>query len=342
MSQAKVGHFSKYTGAGRRPVKNVGHLSGIILTKIGLQKNLMPSPASGIVCRPAPVTCLIIISDDWILSAAHCFEPSGYRLYSHNYIISIGDDSLRLSSGNDTSSIGKKIPSHLKKSEPSEVLKELYETYEYEQFHEPEIIISHEDFEKNDKTFYPEAFHDIALIKLKDKIIFNDYIFPACLPAINDFMVTAETCEATGIKFEASYELIRSRDFYKRYKKRLSWIYRPISDVKTCVVDKPHNQRAYDEHGFLSCISNGKQADLCGGDLMNDEDGDLGGPVMCKNQDGSNILRGIIMTSSYPFVCKDYKSLYIDVAAYGKWIHEKTKIPLVTLRHDIETAVYDQ
>ena len=47
-SWAKVRHFKVYTGAGRPPVKNVGHKSGIFSTEIGLPKNKMPSPASGI------------------------------------------------------------------------------------------------------------------------------------------------------------------------------------------------------------------------------------------------------------------------------------------------------
>ena len=191
----------------------------------------------------------IIISEDWILTAAHCVEPEP-RLtdekYSENYIFSIGEGGLRLLTNDTNRKEGeipldrlKHVPNHLKDSKPSEVIKYFYGTYEYEQFHEPEIIISHEYF----KVY--ETYHDIALIKLKDKLSFNDHIFPACLPAIEDFIHDFtpgfyKTCYAIGMNVFGTDEPIKK-----------------FSNFKHCVDVRPDDDNDYhyaeNEYRFLSC-----------------------------------------------------------------------------------------
>jgi len=277
-----------------------------------------------------------IISEDWILTAAHCvtystpFDDSFGIRYSYSF--STGDHSVRLSNNETTGPIIT-IPDHLNNSKPSEIIKYLYETDEYEQVHEPEIIIPHEQYKMVSNRTHFKSSNDIALIKLKSKIILDSHNMPACLPKIDDSKITADSCETMGWGYDEKYFTENKKE--PEYAK-ISAV--PILDVRTCLAELSSIYSKYDsiyhteyEHELLLCSSSKTGSTTC--------NGDSGGPLMCKERDGNNILRGITSWGE-PF-CMD-KTFYTNVAAYGNWIHEKTKIPLVTERNNIETAVYEQ
>ncbi|XP_072920642.1 uncharacterized protein [Hemitrygon akajei] len=99
-----------------------------------------------------------IISDHWIITAAHCFESAEknkmWRIYAG--ITTLSD-------------ITNETP-----------------------FYEIERIIIHENFNSDTEDC------DIALLKLKQAIVFNDYQMPICLPASEKQVPSGSQCWVTG------------------------------------------------------------------------------------------------------------------------------------------------
>ncbi|XP_074645397.1 chymotrypsinogen 2-like [Tubulanus polymorphus] len=103
-----------------------------------------------------------IISEQWVVSASHCFYPWGPQQV-HAYTVVVGDTNV-------------------------------YEDDGPEVTHELQAIFMHPwyDGRKSDSP------HDIVLLKLKKPIVFNDYVKPICLPQQNDDFTNWPDCWVTG------------------------------------------------------------------------------------------------------------------------------------------------
>ncbi|KAM8904233.1 transmembrane protease serine 13a isoform 2-T2 [Spinachia spinachia] len=101
----------------------------------------------------------VLISPDFVLTAAHCFPSSNtFALLAHNWRAYVGVVSL-----DDLSS-----------------------SYSIER------IILNENYDSNTND------QDVALLKLASPVIYNDKIQPACLPAYNQQMAPGTQCWTTG------------------------------------------------------------------------------------------------------------------------------------------------
>ncbi|XP_066916917.1 trypsin-2-like [Clytia hemisphaerica] len=99
-----------------------------------------------------------LINDEWIVSAAHCFEDD---TRARNYDIYLGEHDIRSKSGNE------------QKMEVAE-------------------IIMHPGYK------YGDVDNDMALIRLKKKASFNTYVRPACFPDSSVKFPSGEECYVTG------------------------------------------------------------------------------------------------------------------------------------------------
>ncbi|CAH2308073.1 transmembrane protease serine 9-like [Pelobates cultripes] len=99
-----------------------------------------------------------LINNQWVLSAAHCFD---YPSFPDYYTISLGMYQIGASNPHGISA-------------------------------QVEKIIKHPDFATTGDR------GDIALVKLKKSVTFTDYILPVCLPAASVFFPSGLECWVTG------------------------------------------------------------------------------------------------------------------------------------------------
>jgi len=130
-----------------------------------------------------------VISDQWVLTAAHCFAESGGVGDLTRLLVDLGDHDL--STVFETDSFVQFVPvdeDHVLRREPQfgEVIKDNI------------TLIIHPQYESRNGI----ENHDYALIKLPSRIDWNRYsnIRPICLPATTDF-VTYDAAIATGWGF---------------------------------------------------------------------------------------------------------------------------------------------
>ncbi|KAK8736615.1 hypothetical protein OTU49_005093 [Cherax quadricarinatus] len=247
---------------------------GLAVGGVKVQKNSWPWMAllgEKIGNTPTWFCAGVLISDQWILSALHCFltkTAEVVRLGEHDY----NDD-------NDGA--------------------------------------VHEDFGVEKPITYPEylhpqAYHDLALLKLDRKVILKPTIKPVCLPwgresteSLVDQQVTLTGWGDTefggspsSVMQEVNVTVFSSQECDKSYSTLLdysiSWP-RGINDNIICAGDR-----------------NGGR-DAC--------QGDSGGPIVSRNSAGRFTLAGIV---SRGYVCghKDFPGLYVNIrhSPYLAWI----------------------
>ena len=91
-----------------------------------------------------------IINDLYILTAAHCFDDDAFETIASNIFIQAGI-------------------TNLKKTESHKNMQKIF----------VRKIIIHPNFKRNDDQ---DTDNDIAILKLKQSLSFNDFVQPACLP----------------------------------------------------------------------------------------------------------------------------------------------------------------
>uniref|UniRef100_A0A8C5Q2H5 Peptidase S1 domain-containing protein n=1 Tax=Leptobrachium leishanense TaxID=445787 RepID=A0A8C5Q2H5_9ANUR len=214
-----------------------------------------------------------LISEQWVLSAAHCFDYSSYPSY---YTISLG--MYRLGGSN-----------------PHGV------TVEVEQ-----II-------KNSQYTYTGVRGDIALVKLKIPVAFNDYIHPICLPAASISFLSGMECWVTGWGTRSSGGSISSLNTLQK-------VMTPLIDYKQC------DQMYHIGSSISTDITIILEESICSGYKEGGKDscqGDSGGPLVCK-VNGTWFQAGVV---SWGDGCAlaNRPGVYTLVPAYESWI--KTNVP---------------
>lgn len=205
-----------------------------------------------------------ILNDQFVLTAAHCFE-----------------DSLSRQPERWQAYVGKHHIDYMDASEAIHNIKE---------------IILHPGFDNVSMK------NDLALLRLQDSIVFNDYVKPICVPPTRRRVVPFNTpCYTTGwgdtrgtgdrsVLNQVMLPIIN--DFFCG---RLDWYgYRFIRGLTFCA-------------GYM-----GGGRDAC--------TGDSGGPFNCK-KDGKWYVQGV---TSWGYDCGQPKwpGIYTDVSKYSTWIHE--------------------
>ncbi|XP_060563996.1 coagulation factor XI-like, partial [Ruditapes philippinarum] len=139
------------------------------------------------------------------------------------------------------------------------------------------------------------AINDIALLKLKSYIVFNDYIQPACLPESSD--LSEIKCEVSGWG----------------YKKEKGSITDTLRAAQVPIIQE-HKCRTLLKNysidfGKVICAGDGS-ADAC--------TGDSGGSLICE----INGIRTVIGITSWGLGCgrKDSPGVYTKVSKYLRWI----------------------
>lgn len=156
-------------------------------------------------------------------------------------------------------------------------------------------VIVHSLYNDNDKDY------DIAMVKLKNPVEFNDFIKPVCLPDVETKFVAGKFCTVTGFGAlaengpqtrklqQANVPLV---DFGQCKRK-----YRGLTDRMLCA--------GYDQGRIDSC------------------QGDSGGPLVCS-QGGKYFLAGVV---SYGKGCarRGYPGVYANVSNLKSWIDKIRK-----------------
>lgn len=176
---------------------------------------------------------------------------------------------------------------------------------------------NHEDYDVADTITYPgykhpEAYHDLALLKLSRKVQLQRFIRPVCLPWGRETNVdlTGKQVTLTGW---GDTMFLGSRS----------------SKLQEAIVTVFSSSQCDRSYSSLSSYSTtwpqgiGNET-VCAGDPNGGRDacqGDSGGPIMSPKKDGRYVLAGIV-SRGYGCGLKDYPGLYVNVrnASYLEWI----------------------
>jgi len=142
--------------------------------------------------------------------------------------------------------------------------------------------------------------NDIALLRLRKEVAFNDRVIPACLPT--DANKKYEGVQAAISGFGAIYEGGPSSDQMK--------------ESSVTIVAQSHSTcRQYGNLPMTKLCAYGSSTDTC--------QGDSGGPLVVQ-EDGRNTVVGVV---SYGNGCarRGVAGVYARVTTYLKWIHENMK-----------------
>ncbi|XP_063785241.1 ovochymase-1 isoform X3 [Pseudophryne corroboree] len=206
----------------------------------------------------------VILSTEWVLTAAHCLPSTDISLYV--ILAGIHD-------------------------------RHLPETTEQERT--VQAIAVHERF---DVTTYD---YDVALLRLKEKFNFNDFVRPVCLPKMDEPLEPSSLCVVTGWG---------STEEGGQFSSRLQQLQVPILDTKICNSSYYHGQIS--ERMFCAGFPDAGGKDSC--------QGDSGGPLVCPSADKSYVLYGIV---SWGVGCARVKrpGVYARVRSFLCWIQNAQK-----------------
>uniref|UniRef100_A0AAG5DQC7 Peptidase S1 domain-containing protein n=1 Tax=Anopheles atroparvus TaxID=41427 RepID=A0AAG5DQC7_ANOAO len=176
------------------------------------------------------------------------------------------------------------------------------------------ISEKHEVYPTQDINILPNIFihpeydketlgNDIALAKLEREVVYKYHIRPICLPGPND-VFNGQRCISNGWGLDAK------TNQYVNIMKRIEL---PVIPRKTCKqwFRATRLSPFFKLHKSVLCAGGETDADMC--------DGDGGGPLACRMEDGGYMLAGIV---SWGLECnqQNVPGAYVDVAMFSEWI----------------------
>ncbi|XP_008059784.1 serine protease 38 [Carlito syrichta] len=206
-----------------------------------------------------------ILNEYWVLSAAHCF---GRDKIIHLYDVYVGLVDLEVA-GN------------------------------YTQWYEVHRVILHPRYKK-----YHPVGNDVALILLKSRIVFSDFVRPVCLAPPDVNLSNNVPCWATG------WGLVSPTG---ETSNKLQEAQLPLIPVSLCYL-------------FFGSVSYITPEMLCAGDILKMKtvcEGDSGGPLVCE----FNHVWVQIGISSWGRGCAypGYPAVFARVSHFSEWILLNTK-----------------
>ena len=143
----------------------------------------------------------------------------------------------------------------------------------YEQIMAVEKIVVHPGFVLGSMTYH--GAYDIAMLRLKDRIMFYDRVHPVCLPDEHYELPVGKECTITGFGRtgeNASYSPV------------LREVKVPIVSKEICNSNTSYNNTI---EGAYFCAGYPQGGiDACGGDS--------GGPLVCENEADKWVLTGLV------------------------------------------------
>ncbi|KXJ23493.1 Plasma kallikrein [Exaiptasia diaphana] len=205
-----------------------------------------------------------IIKPNWIVTAAHCFEE---HPNPEHYKVTAGEHNLRKDEGDE---------------------KEF----------DLEEIIKHSEY--NELRGH-EFDYDVALLKLKGNITYDEKIRPVCLKTQS--FPSGTNCSVTGWGY--------LKENSGRKPSRLRQAIVPLVSQRDC-------QRAYRD---------ATERMLCAGYPQGDIDSckfDSGGPLVCKNKSGAFELVGVVSWGIGCALPRKY-GVYANMDKLTEWVETKIK-----------------
>jgi len=214
-----------------------------------------------------------LVKNDLVITAAHCVS----HFYPKNIIVYLGDH-RRDEKGRTKSAVYRR---EVKVSE----------------------IAVHPNWNPNTLA------NDIAVLKLKVKVAYNNYIRPACLPSSEKDITVAEgkKCKLTGW---GRTEVGSKGKMANVLQKAIM----PVIDTEKC--------KQLNEQQTPDVITDGM---MCGGPDPSKGvsacHGDSGGPLVCQNEDNKHVLHGVASWGDPKCDANERYSVFTRVSRYIKWIH---------------------
>ncbi|MPC40559.1 Clotting factor B [Portunus trituberculatus] len=161
---------------------------------------------------------------------------------------------------------------------------------------------------------YPEAYHDLALLKLSSRVHIQEFISPVCLPwaAESEVDITGHPATLTG------YGDTEFQGIPTSYLQEINMTVFPSVQC-----DRSYSNLLQYANTWPKGIG---QETLCAGDPNGGRDacqGDSGGPLVTQDAQGRFVLAGIV-SRGYGCGHKDYPGLYVNIRhkPYLTWIKE--------------------
>jgi len=234
-----------------------------------------------------------LVADNWVVTAAHCFyDNAGTQVvFANTMSVVIGEHTIRTAQGSNILSDNDEFDTTLKR-------KNL----------EIETMIIHENYKSTEQD------HDIALLKLKEKLDLSVYM-PACLPpAGKSWVDSAAWVYGWGTLFSGAEDI--------------SYILRETSQTiisnTACEQGSGMINSTNPDTGVTSLVSASMQGTLtdnmlCGEKAGKDScQGDSGGPFTVE-ESGQHQLAGVV---SWGLGCAaaGLAGVYSDVSSQRAWI----------------------
>ncbi|XP_077967718.1 trypsin-like [Styela clava] len=229
-----------------------------------------------------------LINSKWIVTAAHCIA---FPNEPERYKVILGEHNITTFSGNQRMSNIASIRRHKK-----------FNAVNYD--------------------------HDIALLKLKNPVIFNKHISPACLPD-------------QGIPTDATNTISMESAFTGKKCVVLGWgktennndqepKIKVLQELEVSVLPRVLCTSITEEKNsgeYNNIIVKANSTKFCAGGHPGKDtcDGDSGGPLLCRDNNGKFNLHGITSYGPTPCGQSGLPGIYTQVSGYRDWIDSNMK-----------------